>query len=159
MSDPNKNNRIQAGDRLLDVVCAGALAWVMPGAGHAIIGCRRHAWVVCGAVGFLWTAGLAIGGLSALDARPAPAGARAWFIAQAGVGPSVFLERVGASMRAGETPPGLALGRGREVATLYLAAAGLLNVMAVADAMLRAGERKPKAPPAGDGAAAGKEVA
>jgi hypothetical protein len=149
MSDPTKNPPARSGDRLLDMLCAGALAWVLPGAGHAVIGCRRHAWVVGGAVGFLWTAGLAIGGLSVLDARPAPAGARAWFIAQAAVGPSVLLERVGATLRAGDAPPDLSLGRGREVATLYLAAAGLLNLMAVADVMLRASRRQAAVPPAG----------
>lgn len=142
MPPPNENSPRRSGNVAMDVLCAGAVAWAVPGLGHALIGCRRHAWAVGGGVGFLWIVGLAIGGLPALDARPAPVGSQAWFFAQAGAGPSVLAERLGASLRRGEAPPRLALGRGREVAALYLAAAGLLNAMAVADAMLRAAGRK-----------------
>ncbi len=130
----------------LDVLAAGALAWAVPGLGHWLCGYRRHAVGVGLGIGFLWLAGLLIGGFSVVDARPAPTGQRGWFYAQAGVGASVLVERLHVRMRSNEAPPALALGRGREVATLYLAAAGLLNAMAIADAMLRAA--KPKAPAA-----------
>jgi len=116
----------------------GLAAWAMPGLGHWLVGRRLHAKVVGGAVGFLWITGLAVGGLSVIDARLAPVGQRSWFVAQAGVGPSCALERLHAHLREGAHPPAMALGRGRDVGTLLLAAAGLLNLMAVADAMLRA---------------------
>lgn len=141
MPDTEKKTLHQPMDKGVDVLCAAVLAWTVPGLGHLLVGCRRHALAVGMGVGFLWFGGLAIGGLAALDARPAPAGARAWFFAAAGAGPSVLAEYLGASMRSGDAPPRLALGREREVATLYLAAAGLLNAMAVADAMLRAAKR------------------
>lgn len=128
---------------VLDVLAAGALAWALPGLGHWLCGHRRHAVGVGMGVGFLWLAGLFVGGFSVVDARPAPSGQGGWFYAQAGVGASVVVERLHAGLRGGEAPPALALGHGREVATLYLAAAGLLNAMAIADAMLRAA--KPKA--------------
>ena len=49
--------------------------------------------------------------------------------------------------RESDRPPAMALGRGRDVGTLLLAAAGLLNLMAVADAMLRASIKARGAPP------------
>jgi hypothetical protein len=127
---------------IADVLAGGLAAWAVPGLGHGLCGYRRHGLVVGGAVGFLWITGLWVGGLSALDARPAPLGQRAWFMAQAGVAPSCLLEYAHTRMRRGDHPPVMALGRGRDVGTLLLASAGLVNLMAVADAMLRAGTRR-----------------
>ena len=131
-----------AGGPLLHMLASGVAAWAVPGLGHGLAGCRRHGLVVGGAVGFLWITGLWVGGLSVIDARPAPLGQRSWFVAQAGVGPSCLLECAHTRMRQDGHPPAMALGRGRDVGTLLLASAGLLNLMAVADAMLRAGTRR-----------------
>lgn len=112
-------------------MAASAWQWLCPGLGLIRRGRRRAGLGVALVVGSLWIAGLGLGGLPALDARPAPQGARAWFVLQAGVAASVPVERLGAWARGWKRPPEPALGRTGEAGGALIALAGLINWMAI----------------------------
>jgi len=117
---------------------AGLLALLVPGAGHWYLGERRRALCIAAGILGLFVGGLLIGGLDAVDSRED----RVWFFAQALVGPAAFAaDAAHQALKpgAGETPgPGhvaRSLGRMNEIATLYVAIAGMLNLIAVLDAL------------------------
>ena len=122
---------------------AAALAWVFPGLGHLLLGRVQRGLVLAVAITTLYLAGLLIGGVSVIDRRDHPA----WFLSQALIGPSLLLDRYHQNLRDAATRqrrgPGdadayaPAFGRAQEQGTLYTAAAGLLNLLAMLDAASR----------------------
>lgn len=146
---------------------AGVLGCVLPGLGHAYLGhVARGVLVAAGVLG-LFAGGILIGGIDVIDRRED----RWWFVLQAGVGPVAFVvdsvhqnwlkvpagpERVGSRLGARvsalpdatQNPGGVAapntksLGRVNEVGSLYTALAGMLNAIAVIDALWRRPARR-----------------
>ena len=135
---------------------AAVLAWILPGLGHASLGDRRRGLFVGGGVLGLFLGGLLIGGLDVVDRRED----HLWFLAQAGAGPVAWVADYAnaslvASGRFGEmleaphpdpmAPRGTvvevsslkSLAHPNEMGTLFAAMAGLMNVVAVLDAMSR----------------------
>lgn len=135
---------------------AAVLAWILPGLGHASLGDRRRGLLVGGGVLGLFLGGLLIGGLDVVDRRED----HLWFLAQAGAGPVAWVADYAnaslvASGRFGEmleaphpdpmAPRGTvvevsslkSLAHPNEMGTLFAAMAGLMNVVAVLDAMSR----------------------
>jgi hypothetical protein len=135
---------------------AAVLGWILPGLGHASLGDRRRGLLVGGGVLGLFLGGLLIGGLDVVDRRED----HLWFLAQAGAGPVAWVAdyanaNLVASGRFGELleapHPGPMAPRGtvvevsslkslahpNEMGTLFAAMAGLMNVVAVLDAMSR----------------------
>lgn len=138
---------------------AGLLAIALPGAGHLYLGERRRAALIAGGILGLFVAGLLLGGIDVVDRRED----RVWFLAQAMVGPIAFLadyvhqehlkvKEMGPGgrlvyrsatpqeRRSGGVYASRSVGRMNELGTLYTAIAGMLNLIAILDAMFhRAG--------------------
>ena len=130
------------------------LAWVWPGLGHIAHGERRRGLLIMSGVAFLFLGGLLIGGVDAVDRREDGL----WFVAQAGCGPVAFvadaantrlLKQADPDMLV-STPVGPAssnregmvsvrrpLSHVNEFGTLYIALAGLMNIVVVLDAGFR----------------------
>ena len=153
-----------AADPTARAVTAGLLAWLVPGAGHALLGQRRYAAILFVAISFPYLTGAAIGGVKS-SVNPY---LNKWlFLAELGCGgytAAAFLlaDRVGGISarqaaeilnRSGAVAAMTATQRQRledkllpyvsfypasDVAQIYLAVAGLLNVLAILDAIARA---------------------
>jgi hypothetical protein len=115
-------------------ILAGLFAWLLPGAGHYWLGQRGMAAVFFAAISFPYLTGLALGGLkTSVDPR-----VNHWlFLAELGVGSYTMIGFL-AGQALPDRPEYLSFYPGAEVAQIYLATAGLLNVLAVLDALSRA---------------------
>jgi hypothetical protein len=133
---------------------AGILAWVLPGAGYAMLGDLRRGVLAGSGVLGLFLLGLVIGGVDAVD-RTEDA---LWFWAQSGAGPVAWVAdfantellksgRVGELI---EVPLGdprapayaavssmKGVAHPNEFGTLYCAMAGLMNVVVILDVLSR----------------------
>ncbi len=130
---------------------AAGLAWLFPGLGHLVLGRTRRGLVLAVAITSLYLAGLLIGGVAVVDRRDHPA----WFLSQALIAPSFVFDRFHQNVRDAAARAGArqtdaradapvadggyapAFGRAQEQGTLYTAAAGLLNLLAMLDAASR----------------------
>jgi len=134
-------------DPTAEAIKAGLLTWLIPGAGHYVLGHRGLAWVFFLAISIPYVVGLAVGGImSSVNPRM-----NGWlFAAEMGIGgytapmylASQSIERqVYARQRAGESVDltrYIAYYPESDVAQIYLATAGLLNLLAILDAISRA---------------------
>ncbi|MEM7230307.1 MAG: DUF6677 family protein [Planctomycetota bacterium] len=117
---------------------AGILAWAWPGLGHISIGQKRRGVLIMAGMLFMILTGLFAGGLDSVDRRED----RLWFIAQAGCGPVAFVLDIAnqSMLKAGRPPTDparlntVSMGRPNEMGTLFIALAGLMNVIVVLDA-------------------------
>ena len=137
-------------------------AWAMPGLGHVLIGQAWRGIAVGAAVLGLFIGGLLIGGVRVVDppgyqdgrrletrdgswvllSRPVGSMvSRPWFVAQVLNGPVAIAAGAGnvAAARAGYAKPTARLA---DIGTLYCAAAGMMNLIAVMDAASRAAGRE-----------------
>lgn len=120
-------------------VVAGVLAWLVPGAGHYYLGLRGFARIYFFTITFVFVIGALIGGVKGnID----PKENRWLFLAESAIG---SYSGVGFVMRAAigdvpldRLPQYTAYAPGADVAQVYLAIAGLMNVLAVLDAVSRA---------------------
>lgn len=128
---------------------AAILAWVWPGLGHISLGQRRRGFLVMFGVLFLFLGGVLIGGLDSVDRRDD----RLWFLAQVLCGPLAIVADFANQALVKPMPPdwvdryrqgdakvlaGLdakSLGHVNEMGTLYSALAGLMNLVAILDAL------------------------
>ena len=120
-------------------VIAGVLAWLVPGAGHYYLGHRGFAAVFFAAITFAYVVGALIGGVKA-NINPQANGFL--FAAEALVGGYTAIG-FGICQMIGTVPVDkltqyVAYYPASDVAQVYLAVAGLLNVLAVLDALSRA---------------------
>ena len=133
---------------------AAALGWLVPGLGQMWTGhVQRGIYAMVGVLG-LFLGGVLLGGVGVVDRRDNGI----WFVAQAGAGPVAFAAdwansawvKSGAVGDLLEAPPSMvprSTGskvsslRGvtsvHEVATLYCAMAGLMNIVVLLDALVR----------------------
>lgn len=118
---------------------AGILAWILPGAGHFYLGQRGLALVFFTAISFAYGAGLAIGGVkNSVNPR-----ANRWlFLAEIGIGSyttvGYFVSSRLPTYPPDELSPYVSFYPESDVAQIYLAVGGLLNVLAILDALTRA---------------------
>ncbi len=146
---------------------AGFAAFVLPGLGHVLLGQFRRGILVCIGVLGLFFAGLFVGGIDAVDSQEDSL----WYIAQVptglvtlgtnyihqnsykGIDPSMHAARrmpypgesineKGIIVSGGNPPAQRSLGRVHEMGILFTAVAGLLNVLAIIDAMFPTLTRK-----------------
>lgn len=135
---------------------AALLAWLWPGLGHISLGEKRRGWLIMFGVLFLYGCGILIGGIDAVDRK----NDKLWFTAQSLCGPVVFATDL-VNQRAVQrglpdrfergTPGRLAyeqqdlatlkalrrvgIGHVNEVGTLFVALAGLMNLVVILDAL------------------------
>jgi hypothetical protein len=134
-------------DTTTNAIKAGVLSWILPGLGHILLGHRGLGIVCFIAVTFPYFTGLAFGGLK--DSVN-PTTNRWLFLAELGVGgytvPGMFasraierhvaqLERQGTPVKATDYT---SYYPESDVAQIYLATAGLLNLLVILDAIARA---------------------
>lgn len=123
---------------------AGLLTWLVPGLGHIFLGHRGRGLVLLVAVTATFWSGVAIGGVtSTVDPREH----RLWFFAQVctggNTGVAYALNRaVRSTWTPGETHAG-SHWVSAEVAVHYTGIAGLLNLLVILDAIVRA-DRRPQ---------------
>lgn len=124
------------------VPLAGLLALAFPGLGHWFIGDRGRGMVFCAVIGVTFWGGVAIGGVrSTVDVEQR----KAWFAAQLCVGSQVIVVLIGqriaaAVMDTDEGGEGLprAYWPSEDIAVVYTGVAGLLNLLVILDALMRA---------------------
>ena len=126
-------------DPLLRTIQAGLLAWLLPGAGHFYLGLRGLAWVFFVAIGGSYLVGMLVGGVkTSVD----PQGNFWLFIAEMGVGglTSIFYLAAASlpTVPVWQPSPYVSYFPGQDIAQIYLSVAGLMNIMAVLDAIARA---------------------
>ena len=133
---------------------AGFLAWLMPGLGHIYLGHRTRGLIFMVTIGLTFWAGMVIGGVRT---TVNPTTQKWWFLAQLCTGShalaGVALSR-SAQPPATAPPPGLRHAPqppaytghwlGLDVGTNYTGVAGLLNVLVILDALLRAQILEPR---------------
>lgn len=118
---------------------AAILAWVVPGAGHWWAGRRGLAIVYFLAITLPFWFGVLVGGVkTSIDPRGNP-----WlFLAELGVGGYTLIGYAWSSMigpiAPDRIPEFVSFYPASDVAQIYLSTAGLLNVLAVLDAITRA---------------------
>lgn len=134
---------------------AAILSWLWPGLGHISIGQRRRGLLIMFGILFLFVAGILIGGLDVVDRKRD----RLWFLAQSLCGPVAFVADYANQNLIGRLPDRfredrdwmmryergdeaarrqlrrVSLGRVNEIGTLYIALAGLMNLVVILDAL------------------------
>ncbi len=125
----------------LFLVVIGALAWLVPGAGHFALGERKRGVLIFVVLALTFVTGLYVGSIGVVD----PVNARPWFAAQLMNSPAVLLvgDRVADAYRLARqrNDPKLAYivyGRAGEVGQIYTSIAGLLNLLCVVNAIYSA---------------------
>lgn len=120
-------------------VQAGVLAWILPGAGHFYLGHRGLAVVFFIAITFPFATGLLFGGVKNFVN---PQYNRWLFLAEMGVGgytvAGLSVSRALPEQRGNEPSPYVSYYPATDVAEIYLAVAGLMNLLAILDALTRA---------------------
>jgi len=107
------------------------LSWLIPGSGHWYLGLRGHFWVYFVSIEATFWLGMLVGGIrSTVDPQANPA----WFFAQICAG----LNAVAALILSNVPSAAPCYGKTLDVAVIYTGVAGLLNVLVVFDAMVRA---------------------
>lgn len=127
----------QESSLLYRIPIAGFLAWLLPGLGHIYVGERKRGIVILATIGALFWTGVAIGGVrETVDANRK----RLWFMAQIASGShAIGAYGFGEISRRGLTNAQLVSSRWNsvEVAMVYTGVAGLLNLLAILDALVR----------------------
>ncbi|GMU80526.1 MAG: hypothetical protein IT450_04510 [Phycisphaerales bacterium] len=119
-------------------VKAGILAWLIPGGGHWIAGHRGLAHIYFWSITFAYVAGMLVGGAKgSVDPRN-----NGWlFLAELGIGgyTVVFWLIANAipTIPAHQFSPYLSIYPEADISMIYLSVAGLLNVLAILDAIAR----------------------
>ncbi|HRP64267.1 MAG TPA: hypothetical protein PK400_13285 [Phycisphaerales bacterium] len=124
---------------------AAVLAWLWPGLGHISLGERKRGVFIMIGVLFLFFTGLLVGGVSSVDRREE----RLWFLAQGLCGPIAFgADYVHQSYVKGLPPERkvVALAHVSEMGILFIALAGLMNLVVILDAMHFAHHPAPTVP-------------
>ncbi len=133
-------------DPTFDITLAGLAAWLIPGAGHWLAGQRAFAVVFFVAITFPYLVGVALGGVKySINAKE-----NVWvFLAEMGVGGYTLAGAlISNAITVDPAKPGeyRAFYPGSDVSQIYLITAGLLNLLAVLDAMSRVHYNQPTVP-------------
>jgi hypothetical protein len=98
----------------------------VPGAGHVMLGKKKHAAVIFVAIVLTFGAGLYIGSIGVIN----PVGAKPWYVAQVMNTPAVAA--LGQMTKTGNYP---VYGRPNEIGQIYTSIAGLLNLLCIVNAV------------------------
>lgn len=125
---------------LMRVPLAGVLAWLIPGAGHLLIGERRRGLIFLIVITLTFWTGVAVG---SVQGTVAPHARKLWFVAQLGTGGNALTAYGLHKMISPESATSsklIATGNwlSAEVGVHYTGVAGLLNLLVIIDAIARA---------------------
>lgn len=115
---------------------SAVLAWLWPGLGHIALGQKRRGGLIMFGVLFLVLLGLLVGGIESIDRQNDPL----WFLAQMFCGPMAFgidylTQNVMANLPDERQMRAIGLGRANEMGTLFVALAGLMNLVVILDVL------------------------
>jgi hypothetical protein len=139
-----------------------AAAWALPGLGYWLIGQRTRSLTIGITIIAMFISGLLIGGVRALEApmnpqKTAPSFSpsdwqrelsdKPWYVAEILAGPITIVSSYWSTWAATPadpndpttTPGVLSHARANEIGVLYMAVAGMLNLLAIIDSAHRAG--------------------
>jgi len=108
------------------LLTVGLAGWFVPGAGHLMIGEKKHAIIIFITIALTFAAGLYIGSIGVIN----PVGAKPWYIAQIMNSPAVAA--IGRITATGDYP---VYGRPGEIGQIYTSIAGLLNLLCIVNAV------------------------
>jgi len=117
---------------------AAILAWLVPGAGHFYLGLRKRAVLLFIAIELTFFIGLYIGTVRIVD----PAQSMFWFLAQILTGLNTIIAYLFSTTLPSSYPDAtvtVIYDWSYNMAVLYTVVAGLLNLLAVFDTIIRAG--------------------
>ena len=121
---------------------AAIITWLIPGAGHIMLGQKGRGAILLACIGLLWAGGFFIGGVGVFDRKGHPV----WFMGQMLIAPSVLVEGYHRSLQTSGLPPRPddptgpyqpSFGHVHEQGVLYTALAGMLNLLAIMDVLYR----------------------
>ncbi len=118
---------------ILFLLIVGLLGWLVPGAGHLMLGKKTHAAVIFVTILVTLCTGLYIGSIGVIN----PVGAKPWYVAQVMNTPAVAA--LGQMTRGGDYP---VYGRPNEIGQIYTSIAGLLNLLCIVNAVYLAHLRR-----------------
>jgi len=118
---------------ILFLLIVGLLGWLVPGAGHLMLGKKTHAAVIFVTIVMTLCTGLYIGSIGVIN----PVGAKPWYVAQVMNTPAVAA--LGQMTRGGGYP---VYGRPNEIGQIYTSIAGLLNLLCIVNAVYLAHLRR-----------------
>ncbi len=119
------------------LIVVGALAWLVPGAGHLALHEQRRGIIIFAMIVLTFVVGLYVGSIGVVN----PVTAKPWYVAQVMNSPAVFL--LGGYMSAAhqraeaQNDSSLAYpvyGRAGEIGQIYTSIAGLLNLLCIVNA-------------------------
>jgi hypothetical protein len=114
------------GNHLPFVLIVGLMAWLVPGAGHFLVGERKRAIIIFATIGLTFCAGLYVGSIGVVD----PVGAKSWYIAQILNSPMVAV--LGHLTTTRSFP---VYSWPNEIGQIYTSTAGLLNLLCIVNAL------------------------
>lgn len=135
-----ESSTAESSSALLRIPLAGVLAWLVPGAGHLLIGERTRGMVFLVVITLTFWTGVVVG---SIQGTVAPHSRKLWFMAQIGTGGNALaaygLHKIVAPESAVSSTP-IAIGNwlSAEVGVHYTGVAGLLNLLVIMDAIARA---------------------
>ena len=121
-----------------ELMVVALLAWLIPGAGHFYLGLRKRAVLLFVCIEVTFIIGLYIGTLRIID----PGHSLLWFMAQIFAGLNTMVAQIWADHLAGPYAGSSAMlvrDWSYSMGVLYTGVAGLLNLLAVFDTVIRAG--------------------
>lgn len=110
----------------------GLLAWLIPGAGHWLLGEKNRAAIMFVAIFTTFLFGIMLGTLDVID----PQEHKAWFCAQILCGVPTIITTIISQKFTQITSMDL-FDRSRDIAQVYIGVAGLLNLLCILDALYR----------------------
>ena len=134
MTKDTSNGKFSAAE----ILTAGLLAWLIPGAGHFYLGLRKRAVLLFVCIEVTFVIGLYIGTVRIID----PGRSLLWFLAQIFAGLNTIVAHLWGTRLAGpyaDSTVTLARDWSYAMGMLYTGVAGLLNLLAVFDTVIRAG--------------------
>jgi hypothetical protein len=143
MSSAEKTS-MDLGEVIRTVTLPALAAWAIPGLGHAMIGQKARGGILFATVMTLFVAGIFLGGVDTFDTGKS--GLVAW--CQIGLAPCLPASQLVRSIatttnRTGERLPYTpGLGKSQEQGWVFTGTAGLLNIIAILDLVLREPRRR-----------------
>lgn len=110
----------------------GLFAWLIPGAGHWLLGEKSRGAIIFMAILLAFLCGIMLGTIDVID----PQQHKAWFCAQILCGFPTIISTIIAQKVTDITIMDL-FGRSRDIGQVYIGVAGLLNLLCILDALYR----------------------
>ncbi len=111
---------------VLFLLIVGLVGWLVPGGGHAVIGEKRHAFVIFVTISALFVVGLYVGSIGVIN----PVSAKPWYLAQILNSPAVAA--IGHMTAKGDYA---VYGKPSEIGQIYTSIGGLLNLLCIVNAV------------------------